>query len=277
MATLAKAQAPAVSHDLTLAHRLTTVVLLLAAIAAAGGLFWSGLYRDPLWSSAQMRGQDAVTLLTLPCVAIAQAYARRGSARGLFAWIGLLGYLWYTYTLASFGYFFNEFFLLYVTLFALSSITMISLLTNIDAEALKRRFSEGHPRGPVIGYVAFIGFILLLMWIAQMVPFFISGTLPQPIVAAETPTSGIYVMDLGIVVPTALIAATWLKQRRAWGYVMAGFLLFKAITMGSALLSMTLFSYLAGVDVDLGLGVVWVVLTASGLLMTVWFLRYCRD
>lgn len=278
MSALAKAPATApATWNLRTAQTLTTITVILTAIAAAGGLFWDGLYREPVWTLSQMKGQDMITLLTLPFLVWAQVAAGRGSVRAVFAWIGLMGYVFYTYTMASFGFFFNEFFLLYVALFALSAMALISLLTSIDAEELKRRFDAAHPRGPVVGYVAFIGIILFVMWIGQMFPFFLDGTIPDPIVKAETPTSAIYVLDLGLVFPVALIAANWLWRKLAWGYVMAGFLLFKAITMGLALLSMSLFAYFYGQLTEYGLTAVWAVLTASGAAMSLWFFRHCRD
>jgi hypothetical protein len=66
------AAAPKVPHapalqPLQTAHVLTAIILVLAAVASAGGLFLPGLYRDTAWVVPQNRGADLVTLfLALP-------------------------------------------------------------------------------------------------------------------------------------------------------------------------------------------------------------------
>jgi hypothetical protein len=51
--------------------------------------------------------------------------------------------------------------------------------------------------------------------------------------------------------------------------------LVKAATMGVALLSMTLFAWRAGIEVELALSVAWLTLAAAGGAMTVWFFAHC--
>jgi len=96
---------------LRVAHRLTVAVIVLAAAAAAVGLFVPSVYRETAWVIPQNRGQDLVTLLALAVLAPVLVSARRGSPRGTLVWLGLLGYLAYTYTGAAFAYGFNALFL----------------------------------------------------------------------------------------------------------------------------------------------------------------------
>jgi hypothetical protein len=77
-------------------------------------------------------------------------------------------------------------------------------------------------------------------------------------------------------VPLALIAASWLWRRSPWGYVLAGGLLIKAATMGLALLSMTWFSLRAGLNVEVGLAVLWALIAIGGTIMSFWFFRHCH-
>ncbi len=91
------------------------------------------------------------------------------------------------------------------------------------------------------------------------------------IVPANTPAVYVFVLDLGVVVPLALLSAWWLWRDGAWGYATTGFVLIKATTMGLALLSMTWFSLRAGLQVEVELAAAWVLLAGAGLAMTVWF------
>lgn len=257
------------------ARWLTVVIIVLAAFASSVGLFYPAVYRETAWVVPQNRGQDLVTLLVVTALVPVIIAARRGSARALLIWLGLLGYVAYTYTGAAFAYAFNYLFLVYVALFSLSGAALIAALSGVDAASLRQSFDARTPVNGVIAFLLIMAAVLCLLWFSQIVPFFIDGTLPAMIVQAKTPTVFVYVLDLGVVVPLALLSAWWLKRARPWGYVLAGFVLVKAATMGLALLSMTVFALRAGQDVETVLSVAWAVLAAAGLSMSWWFFRHC--
>ena len=258
------------------AWRSTWATVMLAAVAATLGLIWPPVYgRETAWVVPQNRGQDLVTLGALAALVWALIRARRGSPRAILVGLGLLGYVAYTYTGAAFAYAFNALFLVYVALFGLSGAALIAGLASIDAPALRGAFDARVPRRSVIAFLVVMALVLCMLWLAQIVPFFVDGTLPPMISKANTPTVFVFVLDLGVVVPLALLSAWWLGRDAAWGYVLAGFVLVKAATMGLALLSMTAFAFGAGQAVEPGLTIVWLVLAASGLAMSVAFFRHC--
>jgi len=86
----------------------------------------------------------------------------------------------------------------------------------------------------------------------------------------------VYVLDLGVAVPRALLAAIWLCRCLPWGDVLAGCILIKAITMGLALLSASWFSVSAGLPLEIGLTIVYGAVAIGGMGMTAWFFRHCR-
>lgn len=264
------------SHRLRLAHRLTPWIVALAALASGVGLCFPSVYRETAWVVPQNRGQDLVTLFALAVCVTAWRAARNGSPRSTLIWLGLLGYLAYTYTGAAFAYGFNLLFLVYVALFAMTGAALIAGLSGINAAALHAAFDERTPRRGVAGFLLVLSIVLCLLWFSQIVPFFIEGKLPPMIEKANTPTVFVYVLDLGVVVPLSVLSACWLLSNRPWGHVLAGFVLVKAATMGFALLSMTAFALRAGQDADLVLSVAWFALAASGTAMSAWFFGHCR-
>lgn len=217
-----------------------------------------------------------MTLLALAVLVPALIAALRGSARGILIWLGLLGYLAYTYTGAAFAYGFNALFPVYVALFSLTGAALIAGLSGIDPALLRAAFDEQTPRRGVIVFLVVMAAVLCLLWGSQIIPFYTRGELPNMIVLAKTPTVFVYVLDLGVVVPLALLSAWWLWLARPWGYVLAGFVLVKAAAMGLALLSMTGFALQAGLDVDPSMSLSWVALAAAGLAMSFWFFRHCN-
>jgi hypothetical protein len=262
--------------NLRLAQTLTAIIILLTAVAVAGGLFIPGLYRDPAMLVPVLQGQDLLTLIALPVAAGTLLAVRRGSGRAAIILLGLLGYLLYTYTGASFAYTFNVFFLLYVALFALIIATVVALTTGIDAAALKARFDPGAPRVPVAVFLGLVAVMLFLPELGQIIPFYSTGVVPEIIRRSGGATSFVHVLDMGVVTPLTVLGAIWLLQRRAWGYILAGTMLIKGATMGLALLSMTWFAVRAGQAMEVGLTVIYALIAAGSLAMAVWFFGRCR-
>lgn len=254
---------------------LTAAIIPLAAVAAGAGLLLPGIYRDPAWLVPQARGQDLVTLLAVLALAIVYPAVRRCEARAVLAWLGLLGYLAYTYTGAAFAYSFNSLFLLYVVLFSLTVLELGRALANLDAEGIRNGFDGGTPVRPVAAFLALVALMLLVLWLSQIVPALVGGTVPDAVSRSNGSLKYVFALDLGLVVPASLLGAWWLLRRKAWGFVLAGLVLAKATTMGLALLSMTLFTVAGGQPAEPGLFIPWIVLFTGGGIMTAWYLRHC--
>ena len=139
---------PGVPTNLRVAEVLTVVIAVPALVAAAGGLFIFGLYRDPAPVLPAMRGQDHLTLIALAVIVVSLRAARRGSAGGRTVWIGLLGYVMYACTGAALAYHFSEFFLIYVALFSLSIFALVAAASGIDVAELQHRFDPAVRRRP---------------------------------------------------------------------------------------------------------------------------------
>lgn len=73
----------------------------------------------------------------------------------------------------------------------------------------------------------------------QIIPSLMTGAVPELIRRSGGAGNFVYVLDLGLVVPLALLAAIWLWRCLPWGDVLAGCILVKAITMGIGLISAT--------------------------------------
>jgi hypothetical protein len=264
------------SPNLRLAQMLTVVIILLAAVAGAGGLLMPDLYREPAALAVQMQGQDLVTLIAALALAATLVAVRRGSARATVIWIGLLGYMLYTYVGAAFAYAFNQFFLIYVALFSLSMFALIAVASQINASELRSRFDARTPRTPVIVFLLLLALMLCALWLGQIIPFLTTGTLPAGIEQGGN-FQYVYALDLGLIVPLSLLGAIWLWRRKPWGYILSGYVLLKAATMGLALLAMTWFSLRAGLPTEVELAAVWALIAAAGLGLSVWFLRHCQE
>jgi hypothetical protein len=201
---------------------LSIGIVILAAVQAAGGLLFPGLYRDNALVSAVWLGNDVVTLVVIvPLLAVMLFLARRGSPRATLVWLGLLDYALYNYAFYLFGAAFNSHFLIYAALFALAGYALIASLTSIDAGALSRPFLPHRPVRLVAMYLALVALVFGGLWAAMSLGFVITGQVPGPVISSGHITAVVFALDLSLVVPGMALGAVWLWQRRPWGVVLA--------------------------------------------------------
>lgn len=249
------------------------VTLVLAVVATSIGLFVPEFYRDAEILLPQLYGQDLLTLVVaVPVLAVALYSASQGSLRGYVVWLGITGYLLYTYASYAFLTAFNELYLVYVALFALTLFTLIGGVAQINPTVLQDALGDH----PIRGYVAFqavVAGLLALLWITDVGPASLAGARPASIAETTLPVPVIQSLDLGVVIPSFAISAVFLWTRRAWGYVFTGVLLVKGTTLGLAVLAMIVFMLRNGQAVPLPQIVLFALLSLAGVTLVIRFIR----
>lgn len=266
---------------------------VLALFAAAMGLFYQtpgepypytnhrgetvminghGLYYyDTVSTAAQMQGNDVITLAVgLPLLAVSAWLAFRGSLRGQLLLTGTLGFFLYTYLSMSMLTAYNALFLVYVAAFTLSLYAFILSMLSIDLKRLPEHFSPRLPRGWIAGTLFAVGGFLGLAWLGRIVPPLLQGGTPA---LENTTTLVIQTMDLGLIVPLAILAGILLLRRTAWGYLLASVAVLKGLTMALAVSAMGLNMILAGVPDSPAILIPFLILTGLNLVMAVLLLR----
>ncbi|HYG58564.1 MAG TPA: hypothetical protein VD902_10950 [Symbiobacteriaceae bacterium] len=278
MSSLAKVPAAEAPRSPRAAQILTAIVVVLAGVAAAGGVFLPDLYRGNAWILSATRGQDVYTLVVaVPAMAVTLFFLKPGAVRAALVMLGITGYMLYTYTGAALTFPMNEFFPIYVALFSLSVFGMAALTSSIDVARIDRRFDATTPRKPVAIFVIFMGVMLALMEIGQVMPFYTTGALPLPMQLAESTSFYPLALDMGLIAPLCVLSGVWLWRRQPWGYLLTSCMLIKSATMGLALLATNWYAWLMGTTPDsIEFLALWAIIGFGGLGMTVWFLRHCR-
>ena len=256
---------------LTSCYRASGFIALLLAIAAGAGLLLD-VYRDNEWVSSQVRGQDFVSLVFgVPLLLVSAYFASKGSIRGLLAWLGVLGYVTYSY-LYIFGIAYNELFLVYLALLVASGYTLTRGLIAIDPIAIWASFDEAAPTKVVARFLLGFGVVLGALWGIQAIAALITGDVPSSVTASGHPTAVVFVLDLGLVVPLFILGGHMLRHGQPWGFVLGGILLFKGITEGLALLGMSLFMFLADhPDFDVVLVPLWALVAIASTYLALRF------
>lgn len=273
---------------------LVGCIALLSFIASGLGVFWqgngprqnfitlhgetvsilgSGLYRfDTVTNASQVIAQDVVTLiLGIPLLIISTGLYLKDLLRGKLMLCGTLAYFLYTYTSYTMLVAYNGLFLVYVALFSLSLFAFILALMSIELEALPAHFSVRLPRKSIATFLFVLASFLLLAWVARIG----SGLLKDlpPVGLESSTTLVIQALDLGILVPLSYLAGILLLKRRAWGYLLSSIVLFKSLTLGTAICAMVLGQILAGVEVGLVEAILFPAISLVGIGLTIALLK----
>jgi hypothetical protein len=277
---------------------LVPPLCLLALLAASIGLFYQtpgepypytnhrgetvminghGLYfYDTVSSAAQEQGNDIVTLLVgLPLLVLSTWFAFRGSLRGQLLMTGTLGFFLYTYLSMSMLTSFNALFLVYVAVFTLSLFAFIVSLLSFDLAALPQYFDKNTPHRWIAGILFVIAGFLSFAWLGKILPSLLPNA-PQPELQ-NTTTMVIQAMDLGLLVPLAILAGVLLLRHAALGYLLASVFVLKAITMGLAVSAMIVNMVLAGTPDNPAIMVPFLIITGINLGLAVVLLRHVKS
>jgi len=243
------------------------LIAILATVTTLSGLFWNGLYsKETVSMGAQAMGQDLVTfLVAIPLLLVSLHLVNRKSLKGQMIWMGSIFYFLYTYASLSFLATYNQLFLVYVAIFSLSLYTFLYALLSLDVKAIRNRIIPGKTTTVAGIFIILMAVMLAFMWLSMILGSLLSGSAPA--VLETYTTLVIQALDLGVLVPAAIITGVLLLKDRAWGYVLMSLLIVKISLLGTAILSMIYFMAQNGVEIVLGQAIFFVVATLGGIII----------
>jgi hypothetical protein len=214
-------------------------------------IYGKGLYyNDSVSMASQGRAQDIVTLIVcVPLLIVSLIFANKKSLRGKLLLAGILGYFLYTYTSYSFLSMYNKFFLIYVIIMSLSFFSFIINITSNELKLLQRQFKQTLPRKYIGGFLIFLGTGICFMWLGRIVPSFKDNSVVAGL--EHYTTLVIQALDLGFIVPVAIISGILLIKNNSLGYLLAPIIIIKGTTLLLAIMMMVIFMINAGVTVSI--------------------------
>ena len=213
-------------------HLLPIAVAILAMSASLAGLLIDGINTAETSAAEMFRGFDLVTAVVVaPSLVVAARLAQRGSVQAQLITTSLVAYIIYTYAYYLFGTGFNDLFLLHAATFATALLALVLTLAALDVSAVAERFG---PRTHVRGIAAILGTLGIAlggMWIFFAIDNAVTGDIPAGSQLVET-DSVVHLgmaLDLTLLVPLYLAAATLLWRRAPWGFVLAAIALIAGV------------------------------------------------
>ncbi|MDX2086774.1 MAG: hypothetical protein SFX73_02935 [Kofleriaceae bacterium] len=194
---------------------------LLALISLAGLLDPASYARETESWRAQALAQDWFDLvIAAPALALATWASARGARRGLLVLAGAALFTTYTLAIYAFAIHLNRWFLLYCAGFGAALWLLIAVARRLFAQPgheLERRL----PRRAAGGYLVALGAAFALLWLAQLVPAALDGSIPADLAATGLMTNPVHVIDLAFILPLHVVAGLALWWRRPHGFTLA--------------------------------------------------------
>ncbi|MBI9045571.1 MAG: hypothetical protein JEZ06_13865 [Anaerolineaceae bacterium] len=235
---------------------LSFPLAIFVGIAASLGYFDPSIYElDAPAYAIQGIGQDLATLvIAVPALLISMILAWRGSTRALLVNSGVQVYLFYSYSMYAITVSFNSLFLVYCLSMGLSFYGLIGILSNMNKEKLKKNIlaapNEKKIRRALAGLLFFSAAIFYFLWLSEIIPNLIAGTIPLSIQEVELPSNMVHVYDLAILLPALILSGIWLLRKQVYGFILAPILAIFSFFMAIALVSMVVIMVINGWSSD---------------------------
>ncbi|MCX8074563.1 MAG: hypothetical protein N2749_03150 [Clostridia bacterium] len=210
----------------------------------------NGVYKyDSVSVVAQGRASDFVTIVfAIPLLVLSTILSYKGSFKSRLLLSGTLGYFLYTYMSYTFLWMYNPLFIIYVILMSTSFFAFVLTLMSFDIQNIPSMFSNKLPVKFLGGFQLFIAFAIGLLWLGKIAPSILNGAVPLGL--EHYTTLVIQGMDLGFVVPVAIISGVLLIKKKAFGYLLSSVIILKLITMLTSISAMIINMLLNGVAVS---------------------------
>ena len=198
----------------------------------------NGVYAyNPERVVAEGVGWDVVTLVfAAPALFLAVPAIARGSLRARLFALGILSYFFYQYLMYAVFWALGPLFPFFIVLYAASAAAIVWTVSTIDVAGLPAHVTERFPRRGMAVFSVLIALLLCAMWIPRIATG-LSGDLDGAGLMGA-PTLTVQAMDLGMIVPLAVLTAVLVWRSRPWGYLLATVLAVKGVTMAGAICAM---------------------------------------
>ncbi|HJY45049.1 MAG TPA: hypothetical protein VJ301_10525 [Propionibacteriaceae bacterium] len=262
-----------VDRPIALVTVLCGILALLAAISALVGLlatggpgrhvvttargvsvtvYGQGIYAADSWLiGAGNRGQDlAILLVEVPFLLLALRWYRGGALAAATVLTGVLAFFSYYYVSATFATAQNRLFPLYVAAASLAGFALVVVVRRLDSVRIAAALPDRPGRKVLAIYLLAVAAALTLAWLPDLVMTTITGDIAAKV--GPYTSSVTDALDLGLVVPVAVIAAVQLLRRRPEGIVLALVMLVVNVCIGILLMAQGVAQLASGVPMTIG-------------------------
>lgn len=215
-------------------------------------IYGDGIYAaDSYFRAPIFKGTDfAILFVAIPLLVISLVLdIKKGTIKSRMFLMSVITIITYYSTSIAIGVSYNNLHLLYITLLAVSFFGFIIAIGSIDRKILEESISINIPCKGIYTFLIVTGIVLIVAWIPDIVTALIAN---RSLAMIEVYTTEItYVLDMGIMGPSAILCIFLLKKRKGLGYIILSSLLTFSCIMGILLPIQTVFQLMAGIELPL--------------------------
>lgn len=255
-------------------HLVTLLIIVLSIITSSIGLLYTtggeaydfvnqygdtvkiygdGLYaHDSYFMAPILRGTDfTILFIAIPILisALILDIKRKGLKNRIFLMSVISLFTYYSASIA-FGVTYNILHLIYIALFSSSVFGLIIAINTLDKEQVENSIGDKLPLKGIYVFLLLTGISLIAAWLPDIIKSLVLGRSLELIEIYTTQIT--YVLDMGIIAPTALISLFELKKRSGVGYILLSLLLTVCTVVGIMLPIQTVFQIRAGISLPVG-------------------------
>ena len=226
--------------------------VVTTARGASVTVYGKGIYAADSWLvGAGNRGQDiAILIVEVPLLLLTLRWYRRGGPVAAVALTGVLAFFAYFYVSMTFATAENRLFPLYVAAASVAGFALVVVARRIDPIRVATALPDHPGRGALATYLLAVAAALTLAWLPGLAVTAISGDIAAKV--GPYTSSVTDALDLGLVVPVAVIAAVQLLRGRPEGSVLTLVMLGVNICIGILLMAQGITQLASGVPMTIG-------------------------
>lgn len=281
-------------------HLVTLLIIVLSIITSSIGLLYTtggktydfvnqygdtvkiyghGLYaHDSYFMAPIFRGTDfTILLIAIPILifALILDIKRKGLKNRIFLMSIISLFTYYSVSIA-FGVTYNVLHLIYIALFSSSLFGLIIAINTLDKKQVVDSMGDKLPIKGIYVFLLLTGISLIVAWLPDIIKSLVLGRSLELIEIYTTQIT--YVLDMGVIAPTALISLFELKKRSGIGYILLPLLLTVCTIVGIMLPIQTVFQISAGISLPIGAIVTKVAIFIVLALFAVYFnIKFYRN
>ncbi|WP_122261359.1 hypothetical protein [Ornithinimicrobium cerasi] len=215
-------------------------ISLLVLVCSVAGLTDPRVYAQETvnWAT-QARGQDVGNLVAVVVLLAAAVRHAHGSMRAGLVWLGALLYLVYAFVVYAMAVHLNYLFLAYVAVLGLSAWALVVHVGPLRSGGFD--FPHRTWTRVAAGVSVGTGVLFAALWLGELVPAAVTGTVPDSLTEAGLWVNPIHVIDLSIVLPALVVTGVGAWLGRPGGLFWLGpWLVFSALMGASIVVAMLL-------------------------------------
>lgn len=252
---------------------LTPILAVALAVVSVAGAFFESVYaRETASMAAQGIGQDLVNLfIVAPLLIISFWLMKKGNRTGTLIYGGTVFYILYSFVIYSLGVHFNRLFLLYCLVLGLSVYSFIIFFYGL--KEVRSWFGKGVPARATGIFLIIVAVVFYFVWLRDVLPAIIDNTIPKSVSDYNLLVNPVHVIDMAFALPGLIISGILLMKKHSLGYVFTPLSLVFIILMALALAAMGVIMNVKGINEDLSIVMIFLVISFISTGFLIAFLR----